>query len=150
MTMVDILASLGPWNWIIIGAVLMALELAAPGAFMIWLGIAAVATGLLAFAIDLSWPTELLVFAVLGLVSALVGRRVNARFSERNDAAPFLNRRAEALVGRTFTLEAPIVAGNGRVRIDDSIWRIRGSDAAAGAKVKVTAVEGATLLVEVT
>jgi len=147
--MVDILTSLGPWNWIIIGAVLMALELAAPGAFMIWLGIAAVATGILAFAVDLSWPTELLVFAILGLVSAMVGRRVNARFSERNDAAPFLNRRADALVGRIFTLEAPIVAGHGRVRIDDSIWRIRGSDAASGARVKVTAVDGSTLLVEV-
>ena len=146
--MAEILASLGPWNWIIIGAVLMALELAAPGAFMIWLGIAAVATGLIAFAADFSWPIELLIFAVLGLVSAMIGRRVNARFSERNDAAPFLNRRAEALVGRIFQIDAPIVAGHGRVRIDDSIWRIRGSDAAAGARVKVTAVEGSTLLVE--
>lgn len=146
--MAEILASLGPWNWIIIGAVLMALELAAPGAFMIWLGIAAVATGLIAFAADFTWPIELLIFAVLGLVSALVGRRVNARFSERNDAAPFLNRRAEALVGRVFQLDAPIVAGHGRVRIDDSIWRIRGADAAAGTKVKVTAVEGSTLLVD--
>ena len=146
--MVDILTSLGPWNWIIIGAVLMALELAAPGAFMIWLGIAAVATGFLAFAVDFSWPTELLVFAVLGLISAMVGRRVNARFSERNDASPFLNRRAEALVGRTFLLETPIVGGHGRVRIDDSIWRIRGGDVASGTTVKVTSVDGSTLLVE--
>src|SRR5262249_39127051 len=103
----EVLASLGPWNWIIVGAVLMALEVAAPGAFMIWLGLAAVTTGVLAFAVDLAWPTEFLVFAVLGLAFALVGRRVNANFSARNDASPFLNRRAEALVGRTFQLDAP-------------------------------------------
>ena len=37
--------SLGPWAWIIAGAILLALELAVPGAFMMWLGIAAVLVG---------------------------------------------------------------------------------------------------------
>ena len=146
--METLLASLGPWAWIIIGAVLMALELAAPGAFMIWLGLAAAVTGILAFITDVTWPIELLIFAILGLVFATIGRRVNARFSVRNDQAPFLNRRGDALVGRVFVLDAPIVQGAGRVRIDDSVWRIRGADAASGTKVKVQAIDGTTLLVE--
>jgi membrane protein implicated in regulation of membrane protease activity len=144
----SLLASLGPWTWIIIAAVLMALELAAPGAFMIWLGFAAAATGILAFVTDLTWPIELLIFAILGLVFALIGRRVNARFSARRDDAPFLNRRGDALVGRVFVLDAPIVMGAGRVRIEDSVWRIRGPDAASGTTVKVRAVDGTTLLVD--
>ena len=68
----SLLASLGPWTWIIIAAVLMALELAAPGAFMIWLGFAAAATGILAFVTDLTWPIELLIFAILATVLCLV------------------------------------------------------------------------------
>ena len=40
--------SLGPWAWIIAGAILLALELAVPGAFMMWLGLAAVMVGAVA------------------------------------------------------------------------------------------------------
>ena len=61
---------------------------------------------------------------------------------------PFLNRRADALVGRTFTLEKPIVDGHGTVRIDDSVWRITGADVPAGRRVKVVRVEGTALKVE--
>ena len=54
-----------------------------------------------------------------------------------------LNRRTEALVGRVFTLEKPIVDGIGTVRIDDTIWRVRGPDCPAGSRVKVTQADGA-------
>ncbi|MBE2187453.1 MAG: NfeD family protein, partial [Rhodothermales bacterium] len=60
----------------------------------------------------------------------------------------FLNRRAEGFIGRVFVLDEPILAGVGRVRIDDSVWRIEGPDTAAGQAVKVVAVDGATLRVE--
>jgi len=142
------LASLGPWIWFIAAAVLMALELALPGAFMVWFGIAAAVMGVIAFQIDYSWPVELLIFAVLALGFAYLGRRINARHSARTDDQPFLNRRAEILVGRVFILAEPIVSGSGAVRIDDSIWRVRGDDAPSGTKVKVKGVDGATLLVE--
>ena len=46
---------LGPWAWLIGGIVLLALELAIPGSFLIWLGLAAVVVGLVSFAVDLSW-----------------------------------------------------------------------------------------------
>ena len=59
-----------------------------------------------------------------------------------------LNRRTEALVGRVFTLEKPIVDGVGTVRIDDTIWRVRGPDRPAGSRVRVTQADGANLAVE--
>jgi inner membrane protein len=67
--------------------------------------------------------------------------------SARTDQ-PFLNRRADALVGRIFTLERPIVDGAGTVRVDDSVWRITGRDLPAGRRVKVVGVQGTALHVE--
>jgi hypothetical protein len=62
--------------------------------------------------------------------------------------APMLNRRTEALVGREFTLEKAIVDGIGTVRIDDTVWRVRGADRPAGSRVKITKADGANLAVE--
>src|SRR5216684_3729408 len=58
---------------------------------------------------------------------------------------PFLNRRADAFVGRVFTLEKPIVSGNGTVAIGDTVWRVSGPDCPAGSRIKVAGVDGGTL-----
>jgi inner membrane protein len=60
---------------------------------------------------------------------------------------PFLNRRADALVGRVFTLEKPIIDGSGTVRIDDTVWRVAGPDTPAGSRVRVVKADGASLTV---
>ena len=67
---------------------------------------------------------------------------------EKPGDQPFLNRRADAVVGREFTLEKPIVAGSGTVKIDDTIWRLSGPDSPAGSRVKVVRADAATLVVE--
>jgi membrane protein implicated in regulation of membrane protease activity len=140
--------ALGVWAWFLAGIVLMLLELVVPGVFLIWLGLAAVATGLVDLVVALSWQRELLLFAVLAIASAILGRNMMRREASRASDRPFLNRRAEALVGRVFVLAEPIVAGAGRVRVDDSVWRVVGPDQPAGATVRVKAVEGSALVVE--
>ena len=142
----EALADLGAWAWIILGVVLFGLELLAPGAFFLWLGIAALVTGIVDGALGLSWQAAVLVFAGLAVAAVVIGRRFGGPASERE--AGTLNRRGAVLVGRTFVLEAPIAAGEGRVRVDDSSWRVTGPDAPAGARVRVVRVEGATLVVE--
>ncbi len=144
--MAEFFLGFGAWAWIILGLVLFGLELAAPGIFFVWLGIAAVVTGLVDGFFGLSWQTAVLVFAALFVVAVIVGRRLTG-FDSRSEAS-LLNRRGEALIGRVFTLEAPIARGEGRVKVDDSSWRVRGPDAPAGAAVRVVRVEGATLIVE--
>lgn len=144
--MVDLLASLGNWNWLILGLVLVGLELLTPGVFLFWLGLAAFLVGALSFAVDPTWQTQLLMFAVFAAAAVPLWRRM-ARSKSSAAASPFLNRRAEALVGRVFTLERPIVDGTGTVRIDDTIWRVAGPDAPAGSRVKVVKVDGASLTV---
>jgi inner membrane protein len=139
--------ALGAWSWIIAGAILLAFELAVPGAFMMWLGLAAVLVGVISLAVDWSWQWQCVAFAVFSLASVPLWRRF-ARNVEPVNEAPLLNRRTEALVGRVFTLEKPIVDGVGTVRIDDTIWRVRGPDRPAGSRVRVTQADGANLAVE--
>ena len=142
-----IINNLGAWSWIILGLVLMGLELVAPGAFLLWLGLAAMLTGLIDWAFGLSWQAAAIVFAVLSVGAVLLGRAVTRNRDEEADR-PALNRRGQSLVGHVFTLESPIGGGSGRVRVDDSSWRVAGPDMAAGVNVRVIRVDGATLVVE--
>ena len=63
----EMFVTLGTWNWLIFGIILMALELIAPGVFLFWLGLAALLVGLLSFAFHPSWQVQILMFAVLCL-----------------------------------------------------------------------------------
>ncbi|WP_146688414.1 NfeD family protein [Bradyrhizobium canariense] len=143
--MAEMFSTLGTWNWLIFGFILMALELVAPGVFLFWLGLASLLVGLLSFAINPSWQTQLLMFAVFAAAAVPLWRRL-AR-SAPAASNPFLNKRADALVGRVFTLEKPIIDGSGTVRIDDTIWRVAGPDAPAGSRVKIVQADGASLTV---
>ena len=41
-------------------------------------------------------------------------------------------------VGRVFTLEAPVVNGYGKIRVDDSTWKVAvNQDCPAGAKLRI-------------
>jgi len=145
--MAEIFSSLGTWNWLIAGFILMALELLAPGVFMFWLGLAALLVGLLSFVINPSWQTQLLMFAVFAVAAVPLWRRVARSNSDVSKSNPFLNKRTDALVGRVFTLEKPIIDGSGTVKIDDTIWRVAGPDVPAGSRVKIVQADGASLTV---
>ncbi|MBE0694488.1 MAG: NfeD family protein [Aquamicrobium sp.] len=145
-------AGFGAWNWVILGTVLLALEILTPGVYLLWLGIAAVATGLLSFLLwDAGfwvWQVQILVFLVLSIVSVLIGRRVFPTTGTADTDQPLLNQRERQLVGRTATLEEPIVEGRGRIRLGDTLWRVSGPDLPVGARVRVIAAENGELAVE--
>lgn len=145
--MAEMFSTLGTWNWLIFGFILMALELAAPGVFLFWLGLAALLVGLLSFVINPSWQTQLLMFAVFAIAAVPAWRHFAKSTTQASKSNPFLNRRNEALVGREFTLEKPIIDGSGTMRIDDTIWRIAGPDTPAGSRVRVVRADGANLTV---
>jgi hypothetical protein len=145
--MTEIFSTLGTWNWLIFGFILMALELAAPGVFLFWLGLAALLVGLVSFVLHPSWQSQLLMFAVFASAAVPIWRRLARSNREGSVSNPFLNRRTAALIGREFTLEKPIIDGSGTVRIDDTVWRVAGPDAPAGSRVKVVQADGANLTV---
>src|SRR5882757_417173 len=133
---IEYLSDLGVWNWFIVAAAFFIIELLAPGAFMLWLGLSALLVGIISRFVVWPWQYQLVAFAVFALASLPLWRRL-ARGVEKPGDQPFLNRRADAFVGREFTLERPIVAGNGTVKFDDTVWRLAGPDCAGGSRVKV-------------
>jgi hypothetical protein len=133
------------WMWLVLGLVLIGLEAVLPGVFLVWLGVAALLTGLCDYLFDLSWQAAFVSFALLSLASVLVGRALSRRSGRRSRDE--LNRPDLAFIGRRFTLDQPIVSGEGRVRVNDSIWRVLGPDLPAGSAVTVVRIDGATLVV---
>ncbi|MGW8309937.1 MAG: NfeD family protein [Thiogranum sp.] len=139
---------LNQWHWWILAVALVILEVFAPGAFFLWLGIAAgVVGGLVYLMPHISWEYQILIFSVLSVVSIVVWRKF-FRASPTDTDQPALNRRGEQYVGRLFTLEEPIVNGLGKIRVDDSTWKIHGDDCTAGTRVEVTGVDGTVLQVK--
>ena len=147
--MSEMFVTLGTWNWLIFGVILMALELIAPGVFLFWLGLAALLVGLVSFAFTPSWQVQILMFAVFAVAAVPLWRRLSRSHAGASADSPFLNRRADALVGRVFTLEKPIIDGAGTVRIDDTVWRIAGPDTPAGSRIRIVQADGASLTVAV-
>lgn len=138
----------GHWVWFIAAAILLLLELLAPGVFFIWLGLAAVGTGLLDLVVPMSWQVELAVFAVLSVVFLLVGRPLVMRRINQETDQPNLNQRNQQYIGKRFMLDEPISGGKGFLTINDTRWHIRGKDLPKGSWVKITGVDGLELLVE--
>jgi membrane protein implicated in regulation of membrane protease activity len=136
------------WHWLILALVLAGIEMLTPGFFAIWLGGAALITGLIVLVISsMSWEGQLILFAILAAVSVLAWYKIGRRVMIATDDAT-LNRRGDSLVGRTGDLIEPIVNGRGRVKIDDSTWRAEGHDAPLGTRMVVTGVQGAILKVD--
>jgi hypothetical protein len=144
-----ILEQLDFWHWWVLGIILIILELFAPGAFFLWMGIAAGLVGLVLVLVPgMAWQYQLIVFAVVSVVSIVAWRSYLNRHPTQTDR-PALNMRGEQYVGRVFTLSEPIVNGAGKIKVDDSMWKIEGEDCNAGTRVKVIRTEGAVLKVEI-
>lgn len=141
----DIVVKLGSWNWLIAGLVLIALELIAPGVFLLWLGLAALLVGVITLFADWMWQVQVIAFAAFSLAAVPLWRRLATQSAPEST---FLNRRSAALVGRVFTLDKPILDGSGTVRVDDTFWRVSGPDCPAGSRVKVVRADGVNLTVE--
>lgn len=136
-----LLLELGPWNWMVLGFVLLVAEILIPGVFLLWIGIAALLIGAVSLvlwdAAFWTWQAQVLSFLVLALLSAYAGKRFfNGR--RENSDQPLLNRRGEQMIGRTATLSEPIREGRGRIQLGDTLWRVSGPDLPAGARVRVT------------
>lgn len=148
-----IATELGSWSWMLLGLVLLALEIFMPGVFLLWIGIAALVVGAISLmpwqAEFWVWQVQVVVFLVLALASAYVGRRITNSATDTTDL-PLLNRRAEQLVGRIGTLTEPISNGRGRIQLDDTLWRVKGPDLPSGTRVRVAGIDsaGLELLVE--
>ena len=145
-TMIDFFLNLGAWNWFILAAVMMLLESVIPGVHFMWFGMAAVAMAFVTLAVPMPFAYQLVLFAILSLVSIYTARRYWALQDFVTDN-PDLNNRGQQYVGRTVTVVEPITNGRGKVSVGDTVWPAEGADTPAGTNVKVTGVKGTVLQV---
>jgi membrane protein implicated in regulation of membrane protease activity len=138
------------WIWLIIAVALFALDVLAPGFFMLWFGFAATVVGLLVFAVPLEPLWQILAFCAACIISLLIGRALWGGRRANVSDKPFLNQRAQQLVGRTFVLATAIQGGQGRITAGDGLWSVRGPDLPVGSLVRVTDSDGTILIVEAT
>lgn len=143
--MTEFLEGLAFWHWLVLGVVLAIIEVFAPGAFFLWLGISAAIVGCVLWLIPgISWEIQLLFFAILSVASVVVARRYLTAHPLETDL-PNLNQRGQQYVGRIFTLIEPVVNGQGKIQVDDSTWKITCEDCEAGTKVIINGVDGVVL-----
>ena len=145
------MGSWGPivfWHWWILSGVLLILELTSPTFFFLWIGIAAAAVGFLVLLIPgMPLEVQLVSFGIMAVVAVVAWRKYRETHPPESEQ-PLLNQRGLQYNDRIFTLDHPIINGVGKVVVDDSTWRVKGPDLAAGLRVRVTGVDGTVFIVE--
>lgn len=143
----QMLYSLGPWNWFIVAVALLILETIIPGVHFLWFGIAAIIIGFVALVTGIAWTWQVLAFGLLSVIAVFWVRKY-ARPDVAISDLPDLNVRGQQYVGRSVLVDQAILNGRGRVRVDDTLWSAEGPDAPAGTRVTITGTKGTVLVVE--
>ena len=136
------------YGWWLLALLLIGAEILAPGFFMLWIGVAAAAMGVILIVLpDLSFPAQVILFVVLSLASCFLYWKFIRHARNAVTDQPLLNRRAEHYVGRRYVLDSAIVNGHGKARVGDSLWLVEGPELPAGSPIEVVSVDGTTLKV---
>jgi inner membrane protein len=135
------------WMWAIGGVVLLIAELLAPGFFLLFIGAAAIATGVFTLLFGLGIAPQLVLFALYSALAVLLGKRFYAQPDTPHQQLG-LNDPSKRMIGKSVLVVVPVDEHGGRVRVGDGEWSARGGPAAVGERVIVTGVDGNCLTVE--
>lgn len=135
--------------WWILALLLIAGEMLLPGYFLLWIGLAAAAMGVLLWLLpSLGLLTQAVLFGLLAFAACVVyAKLLQPKLERRAPGGARLNRRAEQMIGQRYELVEPIVNGRGKARVGDGQWLVSGPDLPLGSTVEVIAVDGSTLQV---
>ena len=140
------------WHWIVLGFALSALEIFVPSFFMIWLGVSAIAVGVVTWVFPLSFTAEILFWGLLSLTCLITWFRfVSPKMKDVTKSG--MGR--EALLGQIGTvLEFNHGTTRGMLRfpaplLGEDEWRFISQDKlTSGDKVVVTDTSGNDLIVK--
>jgi membrane protein implicated in regulation of membrane protease activity len=135
------------WLWMIGGILLLIAEIIAPGFFLVFIGVAALATGAFTLLFGMPLAFQLILFTIYALVAVMIGRKVYAN-QAADSSDPLLTDRVARMVGKSVTVIEMVDEHSGRVRVGDSEWSARGGPGRPGERVRITGVDGNCLLVE--
>jgi membrane protein implicated in regulation of membrane protease activity len=139
------------WGWIVVGAALLGAEVLIPSDFyLVFLGLAAVALGLVGLlGPELPAWGQWALFGMLAVLSLVYFRRW---LRDRFPGARAAGRLDDTLVGQVGVLQTPLAPGAvGRIEVRGSAWSARNAGQSpldAGSRARVVRVEG--LLLHVT
>lgn len=137
------------WHWASIVALLLTAELMIGAEFMLWLAAAAGLSTVVAYvAPELDWKIQLVLFSLFSIMALVAWIKFSRGRKLASTDQPNLNQRQNQYIGRTFFLVEAIDEGEGKIKVNDSHWKVRGADAKKGSKVKVVGVDGMMLVVE--
>jgi len=137
------------WYWWVAGLVFLVIEILGPGFFFVWLAAAAALTGIVVWLLPgLTFSWQALIFSVFSIACIVLSQAYAKRFLIEDTDQLKLNKRGEHYLGRVFNLHQAIENGQGKIKVDDTIWKVHGEDCGLDAKVKVVAVRGTVFDVE--
>lgn len=139
---------MSPILWLVAGIVLIVAEMMSATFVLVWLGVAAIVTGLGAFVVH-DLLLQVGIFGVLSIILLVLTRPLANKLRQRKTG--YVSN-VEHLVGERGVVISRIApGGTGTVRVGSDVWSARGeeiSDAMeAGEWVEVRTVRSATLVV---
>ena len=146
--MISFMENISWWHWWLAGIVFFIIEILLPGIIFMWFGVAALVMGVIVLLFSgLPWEVQLISFSLLSIGSA-VGWRLYQKKNPVITDNPDLNKRGQQFIGQIYELSTPIQNGNGKARVGDSVWKVKGPELPEGASVKVISVDGTILMVD--
>ncbi|MBI6617158.1 NfeD family protein [Pseudomonas corrugata] len=144
----EFLQQMSYWDWLALGVILLILEIFGAGGYLLWIGMAAAAVGVLTFVLpQVAWEVQFLLFGLFAIATALYWWR-RQRSAIRQSDQPHLNLRGQELIGKIFQVHEAIVDGRGKIKVADGVWLAKGPDLPVGTRVRVVAQEGTVLTIE--
>lgn len=145
-------ANIDYWHWIVFGIALAAIEIFVPSFFMLWLGVSAIAVGILTWFLPLSFTVQIFIWGVLSVVCLITWFKfVSPKMKDVSNSGMA----KEAMFGKVGTvLEYNSESSRGRLRfpaplMGEDEWRfIFEGELSPGDKVSVADISGNDLIVK--
>lgn len=146
----DLLSHPAAW-WLVVGIALVIVEMLTGTFFFLFLGIGALLVAGLTWLLGIGGIAQVVLFGIAAMVAAGAWMKLRPNPDdaiEQLAGAKDLNNRLARYIGREADLQDAIHNGEGRIRLDDTLWYVNGPDLPAGTRVRVVGAEGMKLRVE--
>lgn len=143
----SILLTLTPWHWLTAAVLLLVIEMLVGSYYLLWVSFAAFLVAIVQWMFGINWGAQVVLFTVVAILSVIAWYIYDKR-RDKTSSRPHLNKRGHQYIGRTFQLSDAIINGVGKIKVDDSTWKVKGDDAPINTAVRVIDVDGTELIVE--
>jgi len=142
------LITLTPWHWLTVAVLLLVVEMLIGSYYLLWVSFAAFLVAIVQWIFGIGWGAQVFIFTLVAILSVIVWYIYDQR-RNKTSSRPLLNKRGHQYIGRTFQLSEPIINGVGKIKVDDSTWKVKGNDAPINTAVRVKDIDGTELIVEI-